>query len=208
MKRKRPHKQRKIQWWEILLQVGLCIITAFLLLYNSSSVEGGYSSDDLSTHAQSIIEHNFIAEIAPLAQSAESKYGILSSITLAQACLESDFGQSGLSAKYHNIFGIKAYGDVPTVTLNTQEFENGQWITIKGQFRVYDSYEQSVMGHSMLFTEGTTWNPNQYASVLNAKDYKTAAHAVQNSGYATDPDYATKLITLIEKYHLNQYDKK
>lgn len=60
---------------------------------------------------------------------------------------------------------------------------------------------------SELFTKGTTWNGNQYAKVLASNDYKEAAYALQESGYATDPDYPEKLIRLIEQYDLNQYDR-
>lgn len=74
-------------------------------------------------------------------------------------------------------------------------------------FRVYPNFADSVSAHTQLFLYGTTWNAKQYASVLSATDYKTAAKAVQSSGYATDPTYADKLINMIETYHLNQYDK-
>ena len=102
---------------------------------------------------------------------------------------------------------MKASGNVPKVSLETQEYENGQWITIQGVFRVYPNYADSVSAHTQLFLYGTTWNAKQYASVLSATDYKTAAKTVQSSGYATDPTYADKLINMIETYHLNQYDK-
>ncbi|MDM5145573.1 Exo-glucosaminidase LytG [Lactococcus lactis] len=156
---------------------------------------------------QEINEHKFIKEIAPLAQKSQKESQVLASITIAQACLESNFGKSELASKYHNLFGVKASGDVPKVSLETQEYENGQWITIQGVFRVYPNFADSVSAHTQLFLYGTTWNSKQYASVLSATDYKTAAKAVQNSGYATDPTYADKLINMIETYHLNQYDK-
>jgi mannosyl-glycoprotein endo-beta-N-acetylglucosaminidase len=161
---------------------------------------------EFASQIQTITQYNFIREIAPFAQIAQRNYHILPSITLAQACLESNFGQSLLASKYHNLFGIKAYGDVPTINLDTQEYENNQWITISGQFRVYPNDEQSVMGHSRLIANGTTWNPDQYVTVLAATDYKVAANALQTSGYATDPGYANKLIQMIQTYHLDAYD--
>jgi mannosyl-glycoprotein endo-beta-N-acetylglucosaminidase len=60
--------------------------------------------------------------------------------------------------------------------------------------------------HTQLFVNGTDWNAKQYADVLAATDYKTAAKALQSSGYATDPDYADKIINVIETYNLEQYD--
>lgn len=184
----------------------LLLLIGFSSFPVKKATDSPVSNSYLSSQLQKMIQYNFIRQIAPLAQKAQNEDHVLASLTLAQACLESDFGQSSLASKYYNLFGVKAYGDVPTVKLDTQEYENGQWITIKGQFRVYQNDEQSVLGHTRLFTDGTTWNPNQYASVLAAKDYKEAAQAVQNSGNATDPTYAQKLIQMIETYHLNQYD--
>ncbi|MFC4652248.1 glycoside hydrolase family 73 protein [Lactococcus nasutitermitis] len=186
------------------LVIVLLVFCGFNL--NILNANEAVSQHELSTQLQTMIRYNFIRTVAPLAQKAQKEEHVLSSLTIAQACLESDFGQSLLASKYHNLFGVKSYGDVPTIKLNTQEYENNQWITIQGSFRVYQNFEASVLGHTRLFTKGTTWNPKQYASVLAAKNYKTAAHAVQSSGYATDPDYANKLISLIETYHLNKYD--
>ena len=58
-----------------------------------------------------------------------------------------------------------------------------------------------------LLAQGTTWNPQQYQHVVAATNYKTAAAALQQDGYATDPTYAQKLINVIETYKLNQYDQ-
>ncbi|WP_143466398.1 glycoside hydrolase family 73 protein [Lactococcus garvieae] len=185
----------------------LLFVAANLLNFRSILTSDNRNATELATQVETITEYNFIRTIAPYAQESQKKYNVLSSLTLAQAALESNFGQSGLAAKYYNIFGIKAYGDVPTVTLETKEFENNKWITIQAKFRVYDSWKESVEGHAYLFTKGTTWNPKQYASVLAAQNYKEAAQAVQTSGYATDPAYTEKLIQMIESYGLDQYDK-
>jgi len=206
-KQKRKNKH-SLKFLLVILQVLVVLgVLGGLMAARVDDTTDNLTDAGLKDQLTTMTEYGFIQDIGPLAQKAYQKYKILPSLTLAQAILESDFGQSGLAAKYHNLFGVKAYGNVPTVSLDTQEFENGQWITIKGQFRVYDNWQDSVNGHSQLFVEGTTWNPKQYASVLAAKDYKTAAKAVQTSGYATDPDYSTKLISIIEKYKLNSYDK-
>ena len=63
------------------------------------------------------------------------------------------------------------------MTLDTQEFYNEQWVTIQGDFRVYDSWEESMDDHTMLFVNGVDWNPALYVNVLSATDYKTAAKA-------------------------------
>ena len=132
---------------------------------------------------------------------------VLPSISLAQAILESDWGESGLSKDYYNLYGMKAGSAEPSVQLETSEFINGQWITIMAPFRVYNSWAESVEAHAKLLTYGVDWNPKLYEPVLKAKNYKEAAHALQKAGYATDPTYAQKSITVIETYHLSQYDQ-
>lgn len=150
----------------------------------------------------------FIAKIGPIAQTVDREFDLLPSITIAQACLESDYGQSDLSKKYNNLFGVKGSNPNTSAVLATKEYVKGKWITVKARFQIYDSYEASIRAHARLFQNGTTWNKNQYKHVLVAKDYRSQAKALVTDGYATDPDYASKLIDLIEEYNLDRYDEK
>ncbi|KRL62670.1 glycoside hydrolase family 73 protein [Lactobacillus psittaci] len=152
------------------------------------------------------IKTDFIKMIGPIAQKADQGFALLPSITIAQACLESNYGQSDLSQKYNNLFGVKSSDPNTSKVLSTKEYVNGKWIVVKARFQVYDSYEASIQAHARLFQEGTSWNKDQYAHVLAAKDYKSQAKALVTDGYATDPDYATKLINLIEQFNLNRFD--
>ncbi|SCB88674.1 glycoside hydrolase family 73 protein [Weissella bombi] len=150
----------------------------------------------------------FIKKIAPEAQQLEQEYGILSSISIAQAALESNWGDSELSKKYNNFFGVKAVSGQPSVSLATKEYENNQWVTVDASFRVYDSWQTSMLDHAKLLVNGTTDNPQRYATVVQATDYKTAAKGLVSGGYATDPAYTEKIIQMIETYHLDKYDNK
>lgn len=152
------------------------------------------------------VKLKFIDKIAPIAQQYQTQYGIYASIIIAQASLESDFGRSDLASKYNNLFGVK--GDDPdnTVVLQTKEYVNDQWITVDGRFQVYDSFADSIQQHSLLFVNGTDWNPQQYKDVFVATDYQSMAKAIQQDGYATDPEYASKVINLIQQYNLTKYD--
>ena len=96
--------------------------------------------------------------------------------------------------------------DALPILLETQEYQNGQWITISARFRVYASFEESIQDHSALLANGTTWNKQQYQHVLASTNYLEAAHNLQRDGYATDPDYTQKIIQIIQKYHLDRYD--
>lgn len=149
---------------------------------------------------------DFIKKLVPVAQKVDKGTKLLPSITIAQACLESNYGQSDLAQKYNNLFGVKGTSKTTSAVMTTKEYTNGKWVTVKARFQIYDSYEASIRAHNRLFQEGTTWNKNQYKDVLNAKNYPEQAKALVTDGYATDPDYATKLTNLIEQFNLNQYD--
>ena len=148
----------------------------------------------------------FIKKIGPIAKQVDKSYDLLPSITIAQACLESNYGQSDLSQKYNNLFGVKGTNPNTSAILTTKEYVKGKWINVKARFQIYDSYEASIRAHARLFQNGTSWNHKQYQHVLAAKDYRKQAKALVTDGYATDPNYADKLINLIEQYGLAKYD--
>ena len=142
------------------------------------------------------LDNAFINEVASGAIETYQKYNIFPSIIIAQAILESGWGKNRIG---NNIFGIKAGGgwEGKTKTKATQEYKNGSWVTETAIFRDYDS----VADHAKLV--GTA---SRYEAVRSAKDYKEAAHALQSAGYATDPQYAQKLINIIEQNNLTVYD--
>ena len=149
----------------------------------------------------------FIKKIGPIAREVDKSYDLLPSITIAQACLESNYGQSDLSQKYNNLFGVKGTNPNTSAVMTTKEYVKDKWVTVKARFQIYDSYEASIRAHARLFQNGTTWNHDQYKHVLASKDYKTQAKALVTDGYATDAVYADKLINLIEQFDLEKYDK-
>jgi flagellum-specific peptidoglycan hydrolase FlgJ len=144
---------------------------------------------------------DFISLIASIAMSDQYRTGVLASITIAQAILES---AAGRSAPGNNLFGIKGKGQ----QLETKEFVNGEWITIKDGFRVYDSWRASVRDHSDFLVENNRYARSGFFERCKELDYKGAAQALQNAGYATDPQYASKLIQIIESNELWKYDKE
>jgi len=129
------------------------------------------------------------------------------SITLAQAILESGWGESGLSVNANNYFGIKADSSWKGEIYNadTHEYYNGVLTYTSDDFRAYKNPLQSFKDHSLFLHE----NP-RYSNLfeLDFLDYKGWAHGLKSSGYATSPTYAEKLINLIEQYNLNEFDKK
>lgn len=151
-------------------------------------------------------KRQFIEQILPAAQQQQQRYHLLTSITLAQAALESNWGQSTLASKNHNLFGIKS-SQKNSQLLTTQEYVNGRWITVQARFAVYANWSESIAAHTQLLLKGTQWDQNHYQAIFQTNDYQQAAQILQAKGYATDPNYAQKLIDLIKKYHFNQYDQ-
>ena len=122
-------------------------------------------------------------------------------MTIAQAIEESAWGQSSLAAQYHNLFGIKGTGPAGSVTLPTQEYEDGDWVTIDAQFAVYRNDAESIAGHAeLLATSG------YYARAMADRAYPDAFANNLTGVYATDPDYGANLIALMKLYNLYQYD--
>ena len=129
-RRRKPNRRQSLLKQLIFIFLIILGIFAYNRIFNNQVVKPS------EAQLEEIREHKFIKEIAPLAQKSQKESQVLASITIAQAYLESNFGKSELASKYHNLFGVKASGNVPKVSLETQEYENGQWITIQGVFRV------------------------------------------------------------------------
>ena len=109
-------------------------------------------------------------------------------IAAAQWALESAWGQ--LPCAHYNYFGIKARDDQPGAEKETHEFENGEWITIRARFAHFTSAKDGIKARL------TFLQKPRYASYWSATSDESAARALQSAGYATDPNYATKLIRL------------
>ena len=145
---------------------------------------------------------NFIEEVK---RNIPTNTKILPSVIVAQAILESARGTSELARKANNLFGIKGNYNGQSYTVKTKEYLNGKWTTVNAAFKKYPSYRESIIDHGNFFTS-TPWRTQNYQRVLNANDYKTQAKALQVCGYATDPQYANKLINLIETNNLSSLD--
>lgn len=150
-------------------------------------------------------QKNFIERVGKLATADMQSSGILASLTIAQAILESRWGKSGLTVGANALFGIKATSAWKGKVYNckTKECYDGKNCTVvDGCFRAYSSWEDSIKDHSAFLT-----GLSRYSAVVGETDYKKACKAIHAAGYATDPNYANKLINIIEQYGLTAYDK-
>lgn len=141
---------------------------------------------------------DYIDKYSDLAIKEMKRTGVPASITLAQGILESNAGQSVLATKGNNHFGIKCHNDWRGRTMKMDD--NAP----KECFRVYPNAEASFRDHSDFLR-----SRDRYKSLFELKqtDYKGWARGLKKAGYATDPGYADKLITLIEDYELYRFDK-
>ena len=144
--------------------------------------------------------NDFIDRISAGAVEAQKKYGVLASLTIAQAILETGWGKYSVG---NNIFGIKASPSWTgeTVTAVTGEVIDGNPVKTTGTFRAYDNIEASIEDHAQLFVRNDC-----YHNLIGCTDYREACVLVQEDGYATSPTYADNLISIIEDNNLTQYD--
>ncbi|MCM1031419.1 MAG: glucosaminidase domain-containing protein [Oscillibacter sp.] len=152
----------------------------------------------ITSHAEGQSRKDFIHKYKNIAIREMERTGIPASITLAQGIFESGCGMSQLSQEANNHFGIKCHDwEGPTYHMD-DDAENEC-------FRKYENPEQSWIDHSEFLTSRP-----RYASLFNipSTDYKAWAKGLKAAGYATNPQYAERLIKIIEEEQLYQYDHK
>lgn len=208
-KRKRRKSRKNNSGLKVLIWI-LVIIALFLGVYAAHHYYRIWNQQRIEKQLQrqdQQAKQAFIKQVAPEAQAMQNSYHVYASVTIAQAILESQWGTSQLASQYHNLFGIKGTDPNTSRVLTTKEYINGNWIVTKGRFKVYDSWSDSIKDHTKLMLNGTDTNKENYQAVVQATSYQQAARELQKAGYATDPNYAQKLISVIQTYKLYNYDK-
>jgi flagellum-specific peptidoglycan hydrolase FlgJ len=146
-------------------------------------------------------KEQFIAAITPHAQAIQQKYGVPASIVIAQAALETGWGEK---VKGNNYFGVKA-GDSwkgDRVDVATHEYVNGKRVALTDSFRAYGSLKESVTNYGQMLARSA-----RYASVVTSGgDAYDIAEGLHDAGYATDPKYADKLKDIISQNNLTRLD--
>lgn len=149
----------------------------------------------------------FIQRIAPAAVLIADQYGIYPSVMIAQAALESSWGQSDLATVYNNLMGTKGTWKGESITVRTREDVNGESVYINAGFSVYDSWGASLYRYGNLMRNGLNWDTEYYHGTWreNTDSYLEATDWLQGR-YATDTSYANKLNQTIQSFNLEQYD--
>lgn len=150
--------------------------------------------------AQERHDRVFMRTIAdPAIKAYQKNYQILPSVVIAQAIVESNWGSSKLYQVANNPFGIKGKYHGKSVSYETAEYINGHKKTVSAKFRKYPNLEAAIFDHDNALNHG-------FIHRQHVMSYITDAKLLQKNHYATDPNYAKKLISVIKQYHLNRYD--
>ncbi len=161
---------------------------------------GPKSIDGIASAIQGAPKHisQFVNKMRDAVQVAAAESGLPEKLIMSQAALESGWGKSEIlhddGSTSHNLFGIKASPNWKgkVVHVMTTEYIDGKMVKMKQPFRAYASYEDSLADYTRLLSEN-----ERYAPVRRASTAEEAAKRVQESGYATDPSYADKLISIM-----------
>ena len=160
-------------------------VALFLLIYSTLFGQERISTED------------YILRFRPVAIAKMKEYKIPASITLAQGILESGSGNSLLAKNANNHFGIKCHKEWTGKTYHMDDDEKNEC------FRKYAKAEQSYHDHSLFLTERTRYG---FLFDYDIMDYKAWAKGLSKAGYATNPRYPELLISIIERYNLQQFD--
>jgi len=142
----------------------------------------------------------FFAMAVGPAQASQQATGVPASVTLAQAIIESGWGDSHMGDAW-NFFGIKAQGDEPCVVVRTREVVGGKDVYINAKFCRFASMEECFRAHGAFLRDNS-----RYAPAFQTKDAESFARAIHAAGYATDPHYSDALIGIMRENNLDQYD--
>ncbi|MDF2449400.1 MAG: uncharacterized protein K0R26_1904 [Bacteroidota bacterium] len=152
-------------------------------------------------------QQEFFAKYAPYAIDTHVKYGVPASITLAQAALESGWGESSLTKNAFNFFGIKDHPNdewhAENYTAYTKEWNGSAYYSLPQPFRKYKTPQGSFNDHALFLIKN-----KRYAGLFNDTNYVNWANELKQYGYATDPSYSSKLINMVKTYNLEAFDVK
>lgn len=141
---------------------------------------------------------DFVSRMSGAAHLASNQSGVPAKLILSQAALESGWGEHEIRGQdgqdSHNLFGIKATAGWKGKVVNvlTTEYVDGEARKVVQPFRAYDSYADAFADYAKLIGQSP-----RYQGVVNAPSAEDAARQIQNAGYATDPSYANKLISIM-----------
>lgn len=162
---------------------------------NEISVNTTLSGADLE-------KSTFIEQIAPIVKEYSATHGTLPSVTIAQAILESNWGQSRRAKEENNILGVTARkGKQSKGGTTVEKRADGSSYVTKQAFAYYESINESIEDYSILISTAS-----RYAGAVNNKNYKEVVTILKNGGYASDPNYVNLVCSIIKSNDLTRFD--
>ncbi len=202
-KRVKKNRNKKIKKTPIVLFLIFVSLIYYIFLMNNKVYNN-------IAEKENMFEQDFISKIEKKAEEEYIKNGILPSITISQAILESNWGESRLALEGNNLFGIKADKSWHGKRINFSTKENYKDY-VKADFRKYSSWDESISDYANFLKENNRYKKH---GLFDSKDYVKQAQSLEDAGYATTENekgekiYAEKLIGVIKKYNLRKYDIK
>ena len=146
-------------------------------------------------------DKTFLEKLKPMVMKDMQESGILASLTAAQAFIESNKGNSGLTKECNNLFGIKGSYLGQFGMYWTTEYYNGVKTRVRAAFKKYPNWETSIADHSGMFNR-----MKRYKNLRGLTDYQKACKYVFKDGYATSPVYDQTLLNTINAHKLYEWD--
>jgi len=182
------------------------LIALFIFFAFTTTVSANHA--EILLTASTVDQEDYIRRYKKIAMREMERSGVPASIKLAQGILESDSGKSKLARSANNHFGIKCGSQWNGDTYFKEDDDyDDRGRLIKSCFRQYRNPDASFVAHSEFLRDPAKSFRYGFLFRLDPNDYKAWAEGLRRSGYATNPNYPKLLITLIERYNLNQYDQ-
>ena len=182
-------------------------------VYTVSSSNAGFQAADLS----GLTEAERIEKVSPLYRESAKKTGMLPSVGIAQFCLESGYGTTDLAIFANNVHGMKCelsgntwpdsvWDGESKYGKYSPEVYNGVTVQNYSEFRKYPCCEDSIADRAAYFIGAVDGDKRRYPGIETERNAENAIRIIKAGGYATDPEYVDKLLSLVERFHLTQYD--
>ena len=177
------------------LRYGYDHSTATIYLKNRDGIEKS------ATRSSQIDKSDFIKTIGPIARNNYKRTGILASVTISQAILESGWGHSRLAVRGNNLFGMKR-------NLSGNNWSGSTWDhrNTSSGYRKYSCIEDSIEDHSRYLLGAMSGSHHRYGGITRTRSYRKQISIIRHGGYCTSGSYRSYLIRLIRRYHLTKWD--
>lgn len=186
--------------------------------WNGKAIHTSVAKGRQARMMNGLSETEKIMFMAPMYQEVARKTGLLASVGLAQFCLESGYGTTDLAQNANNMHGMKCslsgntwagstWDGVSKYNKKTAEQDkNGNTYYINADFRKYPCMEDSVADRAAYYLGAMNGSSRRYPGIENLKTADAQIRAIKAGGYATDVNYVSKLMNIVNRFNLTQYD--